>query len=150
MKAKPAITGMLGLVLVIGCGGTSMPSGQSPQDSVPAAQDSVANPQCVQQPMVTVHIENQGSYSIGIFFGSSQARTSVGPAETTEYEVSRSHLLSPIRLSAWGGLTGDPPVSIRTAPVACNDAILVIGPRPSDSYFIGNVPVKRPSGDSGR
>lgn len=142
MEANPAITGMLGLVLVIGCAGTSVPSGQSPKDSVP-------NPPCVRQPKVTVHIENQNSHSIGVFFGSSQAKTSVGPFSTTEYEVARFHLESPIRLGAFGGLTG-PPASIRTEPVVCNDARLVIGPRPSDSYFIGNVLVERPSGDSGR
>jgi hypothetical protein len=102
MEANPAITGMLGLVLVIGCAGTSVPSGQSPNDSVPAAAD---NPRCVRQPNVTVHIENQNSHSVGVFFGSSQAKTAVGPFSTTEYQVPRFDLESPIRLGAFGGLT---------------------------------------------
>ena len=149
MEANPAITGMLGLGLVIGCAGTSVPSGQSPKDSVPAAPE--VNPRCVRQANVTVRIENQSSYSIGVFFGSHQAQPLVEPFSTTEYKVTRFSLESAIRLEIRaGGLITRGPASIRTEPVVCNDATLVIGSQLSLSYFIGNVLVKQPSGDSER
>lgn len=91
--------------------------------------------------MVTVHVHNTSSMDMGIRFGPyAPSRVAQGFGWTT-YGVPRHYLKPDIRLRiARGGLQVDVPPPVATEPVTCNDATLIIGPRPRYSYFYGSAP----------
>jgi len=130
----------LGLLLVLGCasGRAPEPSPRQAADTASAVEDQQVV--CARAGNVTVHVDNRSSFSIEISFGSyTPARAALGLSWTT-YSVPRYYLEGNILLRIVGGgleLSASP--SIPTEPVACNDATLLIGPRPRYSFFYGDL-----------
>lgn len=131
---------LLGLTLLVGC---ASGHGAAPAPDPAAAADSVAAADlgvCDRQPLVTVHVVNQGSFDVQISFGPyTPARAAPGFSRTA-YDVIRTYLQSSIVLRiARGGVAVEPPTVIPTEFVVCNDATLIIGARPSTSFFYGDL-----------
>jgi hypothetical protein len=128
---------VLVLALVLGCASGQHPA-PTPQDST--AADSLAidlTGACRREAGVTVHVENQSSMDVEITFGPyAPGRAAAGLSHTT-YRVPRPYLRESIWLRGRGALQTEGPVEVRTEFVACNDATLIIGARPSQSYFYG-------------
>lgn len=137
---------LLVLILVLGCAGSGIPrpapTASNDTAGVGDGQDAV----CDRQAEVTVHVDNRSSMSVQLSFGAfTPARAALGFARTT-YSVPRYYLEHDIRLRIVGGglaLGMSPPVS--TEPVDCNDATLIIGPRPRYSFFYGDL-IPAPAG----
>jgi predicted alpha/beta superfamily hydrolase len=131
---------MLSLVLVLGCT-TARGSAPVPADSTaaePAADEAVSA--CQRGAIVTVHVENGSSFDMEISFGGYKTDRAVAGFSHTTYRVPRYYLQSPIQLwIARGGLEVNVPSPVKTEPVFCNDATLIIGPRPIYSYFYGDL-----------
>jgi hypothetical protein len=134
---------LVGLMLVVGCaagrGGAPAPDAATADSA--AAMAGV----CDRQATVTVHVHNQSSFDIDLTFGTyAPAREAPGFSSTT-YEVPRTYLNQPIRLRiARGGVATERPTLVPTEFVVCNDATLIIGARPSTSFFHGDL-VRSPS-----
>jgi hypothetical protein len=133
-------------LLLAGCaagrGAASAPQTEAGSAGAAAAVDGV----CERRSAVTVHVINQGSSDVEITFGSYRvSRASLGFSRTT-YRVARTYLQDPIQLRIrGGGLEVGTPPPVQTEYVVCNDATLIIGPRPSYSFFYGDrVVVPRP------
>jgi hypothetical protein len=99
-------------------------------------------------------VDNQSSFDVQIVFGSyAPARAAPGFSRTT-YDVVRTYLQSSIVLRiARGGVAVERPTVIPTEFVVCNDATLIIGARPSTSFFYGDLvrtpaPRRPPKSDS--
>jgi enterochelin esterase-like enzyme len=125
----------------------SVPACAAHRGTAPAPADSAApgpaaheGGGCQRRATVTVHVLNRSSMAVEITFGYYRAaRASEGFSETT-YNVSRSNLQSSIQLKiVRGGLEIGTPPPVQTEPVLCNDATLVIGSRPSVSFFYGDL-----------
>lgn len=94
---------------------------------------------CERTATVTVHVHNQSSADVRISFGHyTPARAAPGFSRTT-YNIARAYLDDDIRLRIErGGLEVRTPAPVPTEFVVCNDATLVIGPRPEYSFFYGD------------
>jgi hypothetical protein len=142
---------LLGLLLLAGCaaGRTPAPAAEAATEEAQAVDEQPER--CRRQANVTVHVDNRSSMDVQIAFGQyTPPRAAPGFSQTT-YSVSRYDLESRIRLRiVGGGLEIGTPPSIATEPVACNDATLIIGPRPRYSFFYGDLVVAPPPPDSGR
>lgn len=142
---------LLGLLLLLGCtaGRAPAPAVEPPTDDETAVDEP--DTWCVRQANVTVHVDNRSSMNVQIAFGQyTPARAALGLSQTT-YSVSRADLEAPIRLRiVGGGLALGTPPPVATEPVLCNDATLIIGPRPRYSFFYGDLVVTRSHPDSGR
>ena len=155
MKARRDVNGvlirLLGLLLLLGCaaGRAPAPAVETPSDDETAVDEPGAG--CVRQANVTVHVDNRSSMNVQIAFGQyTPARAALGLSQTT-YSVTRADLEGTIRLKiVGGGLALGTPPPIATEPVMCNDATLIIGPRPRYSFFYGDLVVTRSLPDSGR
>jgi hypothetical protein len=101
---------------------------------------------------VTVHVDNQSSMDVQISFGAYTPGRAAPGLTRTSYQVGRTYLQSDIRLRiARGGLEVGTPPPIPTEFVVCNDATLIIGPRPRFSFFYGDLvrsPSRNPDPDS--
>jgi hypothetical protein len=136
---------LLTILLLLGCAGS-----RQPEPALSASDDTtrMADEEgmvCVRQADVTVHVDNRSSMSVQIAFGSyAPKRAALGLAQTT-YSVPRYYLESAVRLRiVGGGLALNTPPPIPTEPVDCNDAMLIIGPRPRYSFFYGGLVYARP------
>ena len=142
---------LLGLSLLLGCATSRGPSSApvDPADSASASEEQ--DMACLRQADVTVHVDNRSSMDVEISFGSYHAARPAHGFSKTTYRVHRSYLEGHIRLRiAGGGLELSTPPPIPTEPVACNDATLIIGPRPRYSFFYGDMLPERSPGDTGR
>ncbi len=131
---------LLILFLVLGCVGVG---GGAPAPD--EGSEGEGHGVCRRFSTVTVHVDNQSSMEMAISFGGyAPARLASGFARTT-YNVPRYNLeRGNIRVRiARGGLQVRSPAVIATEPVVCNDATLVIGPRPQYSFFYGSAPLAR-------
>jgi hypothetical protein len=132
---------MLGLLLFLGCATAHDPA-SLPEDTTDR-ESPVHEPdgKCERRATVTVHVDNRSSMDVQISFGPyTPARAAQGLSRTT-YEVSRYYLEGYIRLRiARGGLQVGTTPPVLTEPVVCNDATLIIGPRPRYSFFYGDEP----------
>ena len=138
---------LLGLVLLFGCATTRGPVPVSPDSS---SAEGALDQACQRKAAVTVHVVNESSFDIEISFGGYMSHRAVEGFSRTTYRVPRYYLENPIRLRiARGGLEVDQPPPVHPEPVYCNDATLVIGPRPSYSYFYGDL-VEVPPREHGR
>ena len=130
---------MLGLLLVLGCA-----TGRGSADPTGAEHvvDEGTVGGCERRATITVHVDNRSSMDIAISFGSyGPPRPALGFSRTT-YDVPRHYLQGSIRLRiARGGLQERTPPAVATEPVLCNDASLIIGPRPQYSFFYGEAPL---------
>lgn len=138
MRTTPSL--LVTILLLLGCAG-----GKQPQQVSAASRDtaSVADEEgmvCVRGADVTVHVDNRSSMSVQISFGAyAPTRPALGLTRTT-YRVPRYYLEDPIRLRiVGGGLALNAPPLVPTEPVDCNDATLIIGPRPRYSFFYGGL-----------
>ena len=142
---------LLCLLVIVGCAASRAPApaAQAPTGDERAVEEGSTG--CVRQANVAVVVDNQSSLDVQITFGPyTAARISQGFAQTT-YSVPRYYLQSDIRVRiARGGLEVSDPPPIPTEFVVCNDATLVIGPRPAYSFFYGDRIVTRSRPDSGR
>lgn len=145
---------ILGLLLVLGCASrpdsAPVPEDAAVGDRAAAARDGV----CERQAAVTVHVDNKSSMDVEISFGPYTPRRAAPGLSRTTYQVARTYLQSDIRLRiARGGLEVGTPPTVPTEDVVCNDATLIIGPRPRYSFFYGDLlgrPSREPERDSGR
>jgi hypothetical protein len=130
---------LLGLALVFGCASGQHPAPE-PRDSTAAESLAVElDEACRPEATVIVHVENQSSTDMEITFGPyTAARATEGFSQAT-YRVPRTYLRQDILLRVRGGLQVNPPSRIPTEHVVCNDATLIIGPRPSNSFFYGDL-----------
>ena len=135
----PMMSRLLGLAILAGC---AAGRGAAPAPDAAAAADSAVPYEdvCDRRVAVTVHVDNQSSFDVEISFGGyTAARAAPGFARTT-YTVARSYLTSTIRLRiARGGVATEGPAVIPAEYVVCNDATLIIGSRPSTSFFYGDL-----------
>ncbi len=133
------ISRLLGVVLVLGCASGRHPA-PAPQDSTATEPPAVdLTDECRRGAAVTVHVENRSSLDVEITFGPyAPGRAAQGMSNTT-YRVPRPYLLQSIWLRARGGLQTEGAAEIRTEPVSCNDATLIIGTPPSHSFFYGDL-----------
>lgn len=142
---------LLFLVLLVGCaaGRTPAPAVETAVDDEPAVDEPDAV--CRRVGDVTVHVDNRSSFSVQISFGSyTPARAALGFSQT-KYSVPRYYLEGSIKLRiVGGGLELSTPPPVPTEPVACNDATLIIGPRPRYSFFYGDLLPTRSPPDSRR
>lgn len=142
---------LLILVLVFGCAPAPDPA---PVTATAAESQQVEEDQgrgCRREATVTVHVENRSGTDVSITFGS-YAPVRAAPAFSwTTYQVPRYHLQGYIRLRIErGGLEVGTPPSVATEFVVCNDATLIIGPRPRYSFFYGDLlprPARAPERD---
>lgn len=129
------------LLLAVGCATGRSPAPPSGEDLDRSDAEAAApSGGCERAATVKVHVDNRSTADIAIAFGSfTPARAAPGLSRTT-YDVPRSYLRTPIRVRiARGGLQVHTPTPVATEPVVCNDATLVIGPRPSYSFFYGEL-----------
>lgn len=140
------LTRLLPVLLLIGCA-----AGRTPAPAVETAAEDEPDAPCRRVADVTVHVDNRSSFSVQISFGSYTPTRAVLGLSRTTYRVPRYYLEHEIRLRIVGGgleLGAAPPIP--TDPVACNDATLIIGPRPRYSFFYGDRVEREVPPDSGR
>jgi len=138
-------------VLLVGC--TAGPKSAPPPDAggeTEHTQEDVSG-RCIREATVTVHVENGSGSDVAIAFGA-YAPTRAAPAMSrTTYRVPRYYLQGYITLRIErGGLEVSPAPPVATEFVVCNDATLVIGPRPRYSFFYGDLlrrPTRTPESD---
>jgi len=130
---------LLGLALVCGCASGRHPT-PAPRDST-AAQPPVVemDEACRPEAVVTVHVDNRSSMDMEVTFGPYAAARAVDAFSQTTYRVPRTYLKQDIVLRVHAGLQVEKASRIPTEYVVCNDATLIIGPRPSNSYFYGDL-----------
>lgn len=135
---------LLILLLLPGCA-----AGGAPSSAPEAAADSgeveeYVRPACQRDATVTVHVENSSGFDVAIAFGTYKPVRIAPSMSRTTYRIPRYYLQDYIRVRiARGGLEVSPPPPVATEFVVCNDATLIIGPRPSYSFFYGDV-LQRP------
>jgi len=134
------IVRLLPLLLLLGCaaGGAPAPSPEATADSDQV--DHVVSRTCLREATVTVHVQNGSGSDVAIAFGSYTPVRAAPAMSRTTYRVPRYHLQGQIRLRIErGGLELSPAPPIATEFVVCNDATLIIGPRPRYSFFYGDL-----------
>jgi hypothetical protein len=121
------------LALIVGCASAPDPG---PDSSPEAALEDLV---CARNATVTVRVDNRSSMDLRITFGSYRPVRPADGFSRTTYQIARYHLQGPIRLEVLrGGMQIGGPATIRTEPVFCNAATLVIGSRPEYSVFYGD------------
>ncbi len=140
MRVMMRIPFVLLLLWVAGCASTRKPrppaEDETEREQAPVERDGA----CEWRSTVTVHVDNQNSADVKIWFGYyTPARAAPGLSQTT-YRVPRSYLSNDIQLRIErGGLQlGTPPPVATDQHVVCNDATLIIGPRLQYSFFYGD------------
>ncbi|HEX9692596.1 MAG TPA: hypothetical protein VGA22_10900 [Gemmatimonadales bacterium] len=139
---------VLGLLAAFGCAAGAAPTPGPEAVADPVAEDTTevagaANGwrvRCDRQATVTVYVDNRSSTDVSVAFGPYRPLRSVLGFSQTKYRVSRHDLRSDIRLRIErGGLNVRSTPPIPTEEVVCNDATLIIGPRPRYSFFYGDL-----------
>jgi hypothetical protein len=141
--ATPRALVALVLVLFPGCASAQEEAPDAEPVSGEVAADEAEAPDedgvCVRNATVTVHVRNQSSMDVQITFGNYRAGRAAEGFSRTTYNVPRVHLQRSVRLQILrGGLQLGAAPEIQTEAVFCNDATLVIGPRPRYSFFYGD------------
>lgn len=132
------------VLFLVGCAASRTPApvaGGVVGDEPAVEADSAG---CARQANVNVLVDNQSSMDVQITFGPYTAARIAQGFTQTSYSVPRYYLQGPIQVRiARGGLEVSDPPPIPTEFVVCNDATLVIGPRPAYSFFYGDRIVTR-------
>lgn len=142
---------LLGLLLLCGCAANRPPAPATEQPTGDEEAVDEAGAGCVRRANVAVFVDNQSSLDVEITFGSYKAARPAHGFSQTTFSVPRYYLQDYILVRiARGGLEVSDPPPVRTEFVVCNDATLVIGPRPAYTFFYGDRIVTRSPPDSGR